>query len=153
MKKFNFNLESVLNHRRLLEEREQQKLMKINQAILQAQQDKEKTRDEVEDCRRLIIQFQKGVIDIDKVRHLANYIQKLELDVIRITLHISKLEKEKTRQLENLVEARKRREVVDKLKEKRQALYDREVRELEQKLQDELSVVHFRHDEMQELPN
>ena len=152
MKKFTFNLESVLNHRKLLEDKERQKLLRINQSILQAEQDRDKLRHEINDCRQMVIGRQKGIIDIDKIRHLAAYIEKLEFDVIQLTLHISQLEKEKAQQLERLVQAKRRREVVDKLKEKKLAHYERETRELEQKLLDDLTRVNFRHGDAQELP-
>ena len=152
MKKFTFNLESVLNHRKLLEDKEQQKLQRINQSILQAEQDRDKLRHEINDCRQMVVGRQKGIIDIDKIRHLAAYIEKLEFDVIQLTLHISQLEKEKAQQLERLVQAKRRREVVDKLKEKKLAHYERETRELEQKLLDDLTIVNFRHGDAQELP-
>ena len=152
MKKFTFNLESVLNHRKLLEDKERQKLLRINQSILQAEQDRDKLRHEINDCRQMVVGRQKGIIDIDKIRHLAAYIEKLEFDVIQFTLHISQLEKEKAQQLERLVQAKRRREVVDKLKEKKLAHYERETRELEQKLLDDLTIVNFRHGDAQELP-
>ena len=152
MKKFTFSLEAVLDYRKLLEEKEQEKLRKINQAILQAQHDLNLLRNEIDDCREMVISCQKGIIDIDKIRHLAAYIEKLEFEVIQLTLHISQLEKEKVEQLEKVVQARRRREVVDKLKEKKLSYYEREAREMEQKLLDELSIVNFRHGDVQELP-
>jgi flagellar export protein FliJ len=51
-----------------------------------------------------------------------------------------------------VVQAKRRREVVDKLKEKKLAHYEREAREMEQKLLDELAIVNFRHGDVQELP-
>jgi flagellar FliJ protein len=152
MKRFSFNLESVLNHRKLLEEREQEKLSKIHQALLLAQNQREKLRLEIEDCRHLMAKEQKGVIDLDKIRHLASYMEKLELEIVQLSHHILRIETEKQRQMELLVEARKQREIVDKLKEKRLATYEREGRELEQKLLDELSVVQFKHQGAKKLP-
>ncbi len=152
MKKFSFNLESVLNHRKLLEEREQEKLSKIHQALLLAQSQKEGLRLQTKECLQMMAQEQKGLIDLDKIRHLASYIEKLELDIAELAQQILKIEVEKERQTECLIEARKQREIVDKLKEKRHATYDREGRELEQKLLDELSVVQFKHQDAQKLP-
>lgn len=152
MKKFFFNLESVLNHRRLLEEREQEKLSKIHQALLLAQNQKEGLHLQIEDCFKMMAQEQKGLIDLDKIRHLASYIDKLELEIAQLAQQILKIEVEKQRQMECFVEARKQREIVDKLKEKKHATYEKEGRELEQKLLDELSVVQFRHQDAQKFP-
>jgi flagellar FliJ protein len=152
MKKFAFNLETVLNHRKVLEEREQLKLQKVNQAIVQAQQEKDRIRREIDDCRQMVASCQKGTIDIDKIRHLVAYIEKLEFDVIQLTLLITRLEQEKAQQLEKLVVAKRRREIVDKLKEKKLAHYEKENRELEQKLLDELTIVSFRHGDVHKLP-
>jgi len=152
MRKFSFSLEAVLDYRKVLEEREQEKLQKINQAILQAQNKLNLLRNEIDDCRLMAVGCQKGIIDIDKIRHLVAYIEKLEMEVIQLTLHITQLDKERTQQLERVVQAKRRREVVDKLKEKKFAHYEREAREVEQKLLDELAIVNFRHEDMQELP-
>ena len=152
MRKFSFSLEAVLDYRRVLEEKEQEKLQKINQAIFQAQHSLNLLRNEIDDCRQMVVGCQKGIIDIDKIRHLVAYIEKLEMEVIQLTLHIAQLDKEKAQQLEKVIQAKRRREVVDKLKEKKLAHYEREARELEQKLLDELAIVNFRHEDMQELP-
>ena len=152
MRKFSFSLEAVLDYRRVLEEKEQEKLQKINQAIFQAQHSLNLLRNEIDDCRQMVVGCQKGIIDIDKIRHLVAYIEKLELEVIQLTLHIAQLDKEKAQQLEKVIQAKRRREVVDKLKEKKLAHYEREARELEQKLLDELAIVNFRHEDVQELP-
>jgi len=152
MRKFSFSLEAVLDYRRVLEEKEQEKLQKINQAIFQARHSLNLLRNEIDDCRQMVVGCQKGIIDIDKIRHLVAYIEKLELEVIQLTLHIAQLDKEKAQQLEKVIQAKRRREVVDKLKEKKLAHYEREARELEQKLLDELAIVNFRHEDVQELP-
>ena len=152
MRKFSFSLEAVLDYRRVLEEKEQEKLQKINQAIFQAQHSLNLLRNEIDDCRQMVVGCQKGIIDIDKIRHLVAYIEKLELEVIQLTLHIAQLDKEKAQQLEKVIQAKRRREVVDKLKEKKLAHYEREARELEQKLLDELAIVNFRHEDVLELP-
>ncbi|HVN80274.1 MAG TPA: flagellar export protein FliJ [Terriglobia bacterium] len=152
MRKFSFSLEAVLDYRRVLEEKEQEKLQKINQAIFQAQHSLNLLRNEIDDCRQMVVGCQKGIIDIDKIRYLVAYIEKLELEVIQLTLHIAQLDKEKAQQLEKVIQAKRRREVVDKLKEKKLAHYEREARELEQKLLDELAIVNFRHEDVQELP-
>ncbi len=101
----------------------------------------------------MMAQEQKGLIDLDKIRHLASYIDKLELEIAQLAQQILKIEVEKQHQMECFVEARKQREIVDKLKEKKHATYEKEGRELEQKLLDELSVVQFRHQDAQKFPD
>ena len=64
-----------------------------------------------------------------------------------------KLEEEKRMQSERLVQARKKREILEKLREKGIDSHQRELREVEQKLLDELSTVKFARRYGQDLPS
>ena len=152
MKKFSFNLQSVLDHRLLLEEREQEKLIKIQQAILLAECETQRVQDEIQRHRRVMAQVKPGKIDVDEMRHLGRYVEKLEGDVVTLAQRILKLENEKRQQAKELVEARRKREVLDNLKEKSLTGHERGVRVMEQKLLDELTAMKFKPADEKSLP-
>jgi flagellar FliJ protein len=152
MKKFSFNLESVLVHRKLLEDNERQRMLKIHFAILQAQQLRDNLRNESAEYRRLLGKQGEGTVDIDHIRHLTVYLEKLDQDMIQISHILSKLEEDKRLQVEKLLQAKKKREMVEKLKEKKHSAHIKEAMDMEQKLLDELSVAQYELRDEQNLP-
>ncbi|MFN8009011.1 MAG: flagellar export protein FliJ [Terriglobia bacterium] len=152
MKKFTFGLESVLDHRKLLEDNERQRMLKIQGAIAKAKEVKEKLQGESAECQKMLSQQGLGPVDIDHVRHLSHYLDKLEKDIIQLTHLISKLEEDKRIQVEKLLQAKKNREIIQKLREKKYSAYQKEAGEMEQKLLDELSVAQYELPQEQNLP-
>ena len=117
MKKFTFGLKSVLDHRKILEDNERQRMLKIQQAIQKALNVKEKLQEESLEYRKLLTKQGKGPVDIDQIRHLSLYLDKLEKDILQLTHLISKLEEDKRLQVERLLQAKKNRDIVEKIKE------------------------------------
>jgi flagellar protein FliJ len=152
MKKFTFNLQSVLDHRLLLEEREQEKLLKIQQEIAFAEASRHRLRSEIHELRLQMAQPEPGEVQVEKVLQVTRYVGKLEEDVVVFTRKLTQLEQQKRSQSQAFLEARRKREVLENLKDKNLDEYQRELSAMEQKLLDELSAVKFaRHDE-QNLP-
>jgi flagellar protein FliJ len=152
VKKFSFHLEAVLRHRKLEEDTEEQKLVKIHLAIQQAQQFKEALKAVVADHRQMLGQQATGKIDLDQVRHLILYLEKADQDIIQVSHVLSRLEEDKIVQLEKLKEAKKRTDVIEKLKGKSLNRHEREAMAMEQKLLDELSVTQYGQNAKQNLP-
>lgn len=152
MKKFSFHLEAVLRHRKLQEDTEQQKLVKIHLAIQQAQQLKEALKAVVAEHRQMLAQQVRGKIDLDKVRHLTLYLEKVDQDIVQVSHVLSRLEEDRRIQLEKLKEAKKQTEVIENLKGKSLNRYEREAKAMEQKLLDELSVTQYGLSNKQNLP-
>jgi flagellar export protein FliJ len=143
VKKFSFHLEAVLRHRKLQEDTEQQKLVKIHLAIQQAQQLKEALRAVVAEHRQMLTQQVRGRIDLDKVRHLNLYLEKVDEDIVQVSHVLSRLEEDRRIQIEKLKEAKKQTEVIENLKGKSLCRYEKEAKAMEQKLLDELSVTQY----------
>jgi len=152
MKKFTFNLQSVLDHRLLLEEREQEKLLKIHQEIVLAEAGRQQLRNENHELRLQMAQPEPGEVHVDKILHLTRYVGKLENDLAALTRTIAQLEQQKRSQSDVLLEARRNREVLETLKEKSLAKYERGASAMEQKLLDELAAVKFALQDEQNLP-
>jgi flagellar export protein FliJ len=152
MKKFTFNLQPVLDHRLLLEEQEQEKLFRIQQTIFLAECEKQRVQEEIDRLRSTMARPSPGEIDLEEIRDASRYLEKLGNDLTAIAQRIVRLENERRRQAEELLEARRKREVLDNLKEKSLTGHEREVRSMEQKLHDELSAVKFKAIDEQNLP-
>ena len=152
MKKFTFNLQSVLDHRLLLEEREQEKLLRIQQEIALAEASRQHLRNEIHELRLQMAQPEPGEIHVEKVLQVTRYVGKLEDDVTALARKIAQLERQKRVQSEAFLEARRNREVLETLKEKRLSKYERDASAMEQKLLDELAAVRFAPQDEQNLP-
>jgi flagellar FliJ protein len=152
VKQFRFKLESVLAYRKLLEDGEEQKLKTILTNIHETEKLQEDLRTKIENGCRLAQERSLGTIDMDKLRTLTAYVERLRQEFVRTSQTLSKLEQDRRNQLESLMKARKGREVVEKLKENSLSNYNRENKVLEQKLLDELSVTQFGRIAEQELP-
>ena len=152
MKKFTFNLQSVLDHRLLLEEREQEKLLKIQQEIAFAEASRQRLRSEIHELRLQMAQPEPGEVQVEKVLQVTRYIGKLEADVATFARKLAQLEQEKRSQSQVFLEARRKREVLENLKDKNLDQYQRELSVMEQKLLDELAVGKFAPQDEQNLP-
>ena len=152
MKKFTFNLQSVLDHRLLLEEREQEKLLKIQQETTLAEVSRQQLRTEIHGLRLQMAQPEPGEVHVEKVLQVTRYIGKLEDNVVALTRKIAQLEQQKRTQSQVFLEARRKREVLENLKDKNLDQYQRELSAMEQKLLDELSAVKFATRDEQNLP-
>ena len=152
MKQFSFRLEPVLNYRRLIEDGEEHKLRGIQAAILETQQTRDDLGSQIERCGQTLTERSTGTLDMDEVRTLSAYLDRLREELDRTSRILAKLEQDQRRQLESLLEARKGREVVEKLKEGHLNDYKKETDALEQKVLDDLSVTQFGRSDKQNLP-
>ena len=109
MTKFSFPLEPVLNYRILVEEGEQQKLQSVDYALQNAQQVKLRLLQESANTARLLSTPQGSAIDIDSLRNLGAYLNKLQSEIVKSSHLISKLEADKRTQLDRLIQAKKSR--------------------------------------------
>jgi len=143
VKQFNFRLEPVLAYRRLIENGEEEKLRGIQAAILKTQQTREDLGTQIELCGRNLEERSQGTIDMDEIRTVTRYLDRLREELVRTSQTLQRLEQDRKAQLATLLEARKDREVVEKLKEDRLSDYKKETKAIEQKMLDELSVTQF----------
>jgi flagellar FliJ protein len=152
MKQFSFKLEPVLNYRRLVEDGEEHKLRGIQAAILETQRTRDDLGTQIENCGRTLEARSQGTLDMDEVRTLSAYLERLRAELDRTSQVLSKLEQDRKQQLASFLEARREREVVEKLKEDRFSAYRKETETLEQKVLDDLSVSQFGRSGKQDLP-
>jgi flagellar export protein FliJ len=108
---------------------------------------------EAAECRRLLHRQTPGVINVDEMQHLVKYLTKLDQEIHQSALILSRLEEDRRIQSEKLIDARKKREILDKLKEKSLTSYQSELKGMEQKLLDELVTERFGIGTEQNLPS
>jgi len=143
MTAFKFSLEPVLHYRILVEEGEQQKLQTVDSELQKAHRIKHQLLEESANTSRLISTPQGSAIDIESLKNIGAYLDKLHSEIVKSSHRISKLEEDKRAQMDKLIQARKSREIVEKLKDRKIDLHEKELQTLEQKLLDDVSAERF----------
>jgi flagellar FliJ protein len=141
MKKFKFSLESVLKYRSFLEKEARQALMSINLDISECEENIESIK-----YKRILLykeleeETDKG-ITIEYFNMYQNYISSVDQRLENEKARLIKLLREKDLRTLKLIEARKQKEALEKLKAKKKSQYIEEMLYEEQKELDEISSV------------
>jgi|APCry1669188910_1035180.scaffolds.fasta_scaffold00855_15 flagellar FliJ protein len=143
MKKFKFSLEALLNHR-IRKEQELQKEVSLceyevineKSILLQIKHDITKTYDELN-------YKQTNRMEISEHIRYINFISRLNNSILIQEDKITKVENKFILKREELIEAVKKRKVVDNLKEKKLLAYKDEQQKEEQNFMDEVGIYCF----------
>jgi flagellar export protein FliJ len=152
MKQFSFKLDQVLAYRKLVEDTQEQKLYVIQTAILNMQKTRDDLRTKIDLCGNKLSERSCGAIDIEEVRILSTYLERLNAELASVLKSLAKLEQARIAQLEIVLEARRGREIMEKIRDNSFSEYKKETEALERKMLDELSVTQFGRLNKQELP-
>ena len=152
MKQFSFKLDPVLAYRKLVEDNEEQKLHGIQSAIVELQKTRDELLTKIELSGRRLQEQGSGAIDIEQLRSVSAYLDRLHAELLRVMKGIFKLEQDRLAQLSRVLEARKGREMMEKLKDNSLSVYKKETQALEQKMLDDLSATQFGRLDKQNLP-
>ncbi|MDY0131545.1 MAG: flagellar export protein FliJ [Desulforegulaceae bacterium] len=141
MKKFKFSLESVLRYRTFLEKEALQELMSINLDITECEANIESIKYQ----RMLIFQeleeeTDKG-ITIEYFNMFQSYISSVEQRLESEEHRLLELFREKDLRTEKLIQARKNKEALEKLKSRKKKQYIEKMIYEEQKELDEISSI------------
>jgi flagellar FliJ protein len=139
MKRFEFQLESVLMVRRQLEKQKQIELARVLKSVAEEEECLEDACGALEDARDSLRVSESGAIDIDAVRVQRVYIGALRKRIADIAHHISELETELATRRNDVVKASKDRKVLERLKDKRFAEYRYTMDRAEQATLDEVA--------------
>jgi flagellar protein FliJ len=143
MKKFKFSLEALLNHR-IRKEQELQKEVSLceyevineKSILLQIKHDITKTYDELN-------YKQTNRMEISEHIRYINFISRLNNSILIQEDKITKVENKFILKREELIEAVKKRKIVDNLKEKKLLAYKDEQQKEEQNFMDEVGIYCF----------
>lgn len=143
MPRFRFNLETVLKHRRNIEEREQTKLGAINchlQAAIRHMQDLSSLQNET---RRELGLKKVERIDAAELGWYYTYLDWLDRESETAGKKIADLNRQMEEQKIVLIEASKNKKILDKLREKRMKQHLASLEREEQKAVEDFVVMHF----------
>lgn len=140
---YRFNLEPVLNHRRLVEETLQKDLALLKISLI----DENKRLITYEESRgKLLEELQKiqkeGTTTSDILLYLP-YIEQVSKDIKRQKKRVLELEKKVEQNLKDLLEATKKKKTLQKLKEKAFKAYNQKLIKNEQEFFNEVAVSQF----------
>ena len=152
MKQFSFKLDPVLTYRKLIEDNEEQKLHRIQAAIVELQKVRDDLKTKIELSGRRLREQSCGTIDIEHIRSVSAYLEKLQAEMMRAVKALFKLEQDRLAQLSRVLEARRGREIMEKLRDDSFSEYKKETQALEQKMLDDLSATQFGRLDKQNLP-
>ncbi len=143
MKKFAFRLETLLRYRKNLEEKEQAELFQLLARL----------RREQNHLKDLQLKHQEVLVDLTE--HRSNgadyaetswfyiYLDRLRFEMRRSAERINRLEQDVQNQKVVLIEASKKKKILDSLKTRQAKSHLAASEKLEQKLSDDLVVVRF----------
>jgi flagellar FliJ protein len=141
MKKFKFRLESVLKYKGFLEKEAKQALMSVNLDIKECEANIEQIKFK---RLNLIDELEKKTeegISIEFYHMHQNYIASVENSLVREKKRLEYLFKEKDLKTKRLIDARKEKEAMERLKDKTKKKYIEEMLYEEQKELDEISSI------------
>ena len=140
---YQFNLESLLNHRKMLEEILQKELAVLNDSLLQEKGRMQSYKEEKIYITADLENNQKEGITISTNLLYFDYIKQLseKIDKKRNTIH--EIENSTSMKRRNLIEAVKKRKILDRLKEKGLKSYVKRLNKKEQDFLNEVAINSF----------
>ncbi len=145
MKRFSFRLETLLRHRRNLEEKERNELFRL--ASLLHRECEQLERLQGKNHATLLELAGKKIANAEhaEIGWFYAYLDRLRYEMEQCRKSIAKLNKEIEDQKLLVIEASRRRKVLDTLKTRKHREYSALVEKDEQKAVDEIVVVRFPH--------
>lgn len=140
---YNFNLESVLNHRKLLEESLQKELAVLRRSLdnerKMLRNFKKKKSEFLEELKR---KQEEGITISDVFLYLP-FIEQLSKDIEKQKKNLLELENDVEQKRLDLMEAAKKKKALEKLKDKGLKAYKQEIKKDEQEFLNEVAVNRF----------
>ncbi len=140
MAKYKFPLQSVLNHRKFLEDKLQKDLAGLKRILDKAIGLLRKLKAEEKKSLEELHQKKAECINIPEVQLYMNYIDRLLADIGKQEKKVKKAEKKCNKKREELVTAMKNRKALEKLREKEVERFKKELNKNERKFFDDVSI-------------
>lgn len=150
-KSFKFRMQTILDHKFDLEEKEKEKLGKILAELERAKAYREMLIQKRAQASQELKDKQKaGGIDVGQLRFYTYFLKKLDNDIIQAALAIEQIKARERMQRQALLNASMERKKYEKIKEKHKEEFDAEEADKERKLIDELATIKFARRQMEE---
>ena len=143
MRKFVFNLETLLNHRIRLEEREKERLAWIHYRLENEQRNIERLQARHLEVREELGQLRLKNYDGGEVALYSAFLRRLDGDIEQAKSRLVGLKRDLEEQMAVWVERSKDKKVLEKLRGRKEREHDTAVEKLEQKTVDELVITQF----------
>jgi len=143
MKRFQFRLETLLHHRRNIEEKEHTRFLRIQSEILTETDRREKLRAQQFETLAGLAQKQTGTFDSQEVSWFYRYLDRLVRQIERSAERIAALEKELEAQKQVMIAAMRDRKIIENLRGKREKEFQVSLEREEQKFIDEMVVTRY----------
>jgi flagellar protein FliJ len=143
MKRFVFNLETLLRHRENQEEKERNEFSRINYELQSELRRGDDLRGRLKESLREIFRLRCDNTDSGELALYYRYTDRLRNEIRLSDRHVFQLEQALQAQRLVLIEATKKKKLLDSLKAKKHKQYDLIVQRQEQKTVDELVVTRF----------
>jgi flagellar protein FliJ len=141
MKKFSFKLETLLNYRVNIEEKERETLSHLNFRLFTERNQLESLRMREQETRTELSRARAASMDDAEMQWFYPYLDRLQLEIERSRKRIAKVEKEVEAQKAVVIEATKNKKVLDTMKIKKVKEFTATIEKMEQKAVDEIMVI------------
>jgi flagellar protein FliJ len=149
MKKFSFNLETLRRYRTTIEEKERFALARLQWILRSATDQLELLCRREQEAVAELVRLRSGPTPDDPDAQMYDlYARRLRLGIEQSRQQVARLEKEIQSQKALVIEATKKKRVLDLLRAKREKQFMAAVETLEQKTVDEMVVSRFVHKEL-----
>ena len=140
---YKFSLQSLLNHRKHLEENLDKELGQIKRAVNREKRRLESIANEKMNCQQKLQKKQGDGKKINEIILCFNYLDKLSKDFDKQTRCLQDVEKEYDIKRSELIEAMKKRKTLDRLKEKEMKAFKYSQMKVEQDMMNEVAANQF----------
>ncbi|MBW1783274.1 MAG: flagellar export protein FliJ [Deltaproteobacteria bacterium] len=140
---YHFSLETVLRHRKHIEETLQKEFVRTKKDLFMANESVASLEEIRERKLRELQEKQGSGATVSGIMLYDNYIRQLSIDIERQIKSVIELEDRLRQKRSELIEAMKRRKTLDRLKEKEWQAYRKEMERREQIAMSEIAVSGF----------
>lgn len=140
---YKFSLQSLLNHRKHIEENLDKELGRIKRAVNNEKRRLESIRKEKIKCREELQKKQGDGKKVNEIILCLNYLDKLSKDIDKQKRCVRDVEKEYDIKRSELIEAMKKRKTLDRLKEKEMKAFNYSEMKVEQDIMNEVAANRF----------
>ncbi|MBT8358789.1 MAG: flagellar export protein FliJ [Desulfobacterales bacterium] len=140
---YKFSLESLLDHRKHLEENLDKELGRIKRALNIEVRRLERLTKNKKKCQQNLQKNQGDGRKINEIILCFNYLHKLSIDIDKQKKCLENVEKEYEIKSSELIEAMKKRKTLDRLKEKEKKAFNYSEMKVEQEMMNEVAANQF----------
>ena len=140
---YKFSLQSLLNHRKHIEENLEKELGRIKRVVNNEKRRLEKIRKEKIKCREELKKKQSDGKKVNEIILYFNYLDKLSKDIGKQKRCLKDVEKEYDIKRSELIEAMKKRKTLERLKEKEMKAFNYSEMKVETNIMNEVAANRF----------